>query len=264
MTLLSRSRFLLLNHRQHRASLNNHRCSIAHSAVSMAWIDSSASVGTSLAEVVGLGAGLVSLCVDDRANVPVIFSFSCRRNAATNRMPSYSSFDVWLLQLVLNPNSPWMDRPVVVWTTIVLTNTDFDLTVTSDHRIRHASLGLEDGSGFLVSDLAMARYLANRGTTSTVLRTISEPALLACTIYMGRLCAILDAIESRPTTLQRNCHYVGTFLAIADLLGRAVVTFGGCRPIWWSPRISVAFESKKRYGIIISSHLACEFLLFDP
>jgi hypothetical protein len=31
----------------------------------MSWVDSSSSVGTSLAEVVGLGVGLVSLCVDD-------------------------------------------------------------------------------------------------------------------------------------------------------------------------------------------------------
>jgi hypothetical protein len=54
------------------------------------------------------------------------------------------------------------------------TNTDVDLTVTSDHRIRHASLELEDGLGVLVSDLAnMTRYLANRGTM----------LLLCCTIY---------------------------------------------------------------------------------
>jgi hypothetical protein len=90
--------------------------------------------------------------------------------AKKNSLPlnKSSSFDVVPLQLVINPNAEsLMDRPVVALTVAILTNTDVDLNLTSDHRIRHASLGLEDGSGVVVGDSAIARYLAHRRSTTT-------------------------------------------------------------------------------------------------
>jgi 2-phospho-L-lactate guanylyltransferase (CobY/MobA/RfbA family) len=66
------------------------------------------------------------------------------------------------LQLVINPNTALGERPVVALTMAILTNTDVDLNLSSDHRIRQASLGLEDGTGVVVGDLAMARYVVQR------------------------------------------------------------------------------------------------------
>jgi hypothetical protein len=69
------------------------------------------------------------------------------------------------LELVINPNDV-SDRPLVALAVTVLTNTDIDLHLTSDHRVRHPLLGAEDGTA-IVGDLAMARYLLHRaGTTS--------------------------------------------------------------------------------------------------
>jgi glutamyl-tRNA synthetase len=71
------------------------------------------------------------------------------------------------MQLVINPNSKFSDRPVVALTMAILTNTDVDLTLASDHRIpQAATLGLEDGQ-VLVGDLAMARYLVGRSESSS-------------------------------------------------------------------------------------------------
>jgi glutamyl-tRNA synthetase len=75
---------------------------------------------------------------------------------------SNNNFSVQPLQLVINPNTALGERPVVALTMAILTNTDVDLNLSSDHRIRQASLGLEDGTGVVVGDLAMARYLVRR------------------------------------------------------------------------------------------------------
>eukprot|EP00526_Cylindrotheca_closterium_P011044 CAMPEP_0113640984 /NCGR_PEP_ID=MMETSP0017_2-20120614/21513_1 /TAXON_ID=2856 /ORGANISM="Cylindrotheca closterium" /LENGTH=385 /DNA_ID=CAMNT_0000552299 /DNA_START=83 /DNA_END=1237 /DNA_ORIENTATION=+ /assembly_acc=CAM_ASM_000147 len=81
-----------------------------------------------------------------------------------------SGFQVKPLQLVINPNAPIEDRPVVALAMAVLTNTDNDLQLTSDHRIAQATLGGEaeaDGATpQIVGDLAMARYLVSRSRTN--------------------------------------------------------------------------------------------------
>jgi len=75
-----------------------------------------------------------------------------------------SSFQVAPLQMVINPNAPLQERPLVALTMAILTNSDAELQITSDHRISQSMLGLEDTSSTtrIVGDFAMARYLVQR------------------------------------------------------------------------------------------------------
>ena len=82
-------------------------------------------------------------------------------------MTMIPSFQVASLQMVINPNSPLQERPMVALTMAILTNTDAELQITSDHRVPQAILGLEDGGASIVGDLAMARYLVQRRSTSS-------------------------------------------------------------------------------------------------
>jgi len=72
------------------------------------------------------------------------------------------------LEMVINPDSNILDRPLVALTMAVLTNTDVDLILRSDQHCSHqAVLGVEitNGDGLplqIVGDLAMARYLVRR------------------------------------------------------------------------------------------------------
>jgi hypothetical protein len=96
--------------------------------------------------------------------------------------------------------------------------------------------------------LAMVRYLANRGTASTILQFRNKPCLHDLWVDYAQSLMQLNQDQRRFQGIATTLEH-----AIADLLGQTVVAFGGCCPLWWGPRISVAFESKKRYGII-SSH----------
>ena len=127
------------------------------------------------------------------------------------------------MQLVINPNSELMDRPVVALTMAVLSNTDVDLDLTSDHRIRQASLGLEDGSGVVVGDLAMARYLLKRAPAAAS-ETPSQQALQDAWIdYAQSLRPLPEAqrFAGIAMTLEHACHartyLVGEALTLADV-----------------------------------------------
>jgi glutamyl-tRNA synthetase len=82
--------------------------------------------------------------------------------------------------MVINPNAPIQDRPMVALTMAILTNTDVELQITSDHRVPQSILGLEDGVASIVGDLAMARYLvqrrSSRSSSSSSKMSLSQQA----------------------------------------------------------------------------------------
>jgi glutamyl-tRNA synthetase len=82
--------------------------------------------------------------------------------------PSGFAFQATPMQLVINPNVPLAERPMVALTMGILSNTDVELSLTSDHRVPQCLLGLEP-SGNIVGDLAMARYLVKRSSMSSSL-----------------------------------------------------------------------------------------------
>lgn len=86
-----------------------------------------------------------------------------------------ANFTVQPLQMVVNPNVPISERPMVALTMAILTNTDVDLSLTSDHRVPQCLLGLEDGLGAIRGDLAMARYLLQR--SGKALYSLSNQAM---------------------------------------------------------------------------------------
>ena len=75
--------------------------------------------------------------------------------------PRMSTSKVQPFQLVINPNAPLAERPVVALTAAVLTNTIIDYDIVSDHLSRHTCLGTPEGS-VVTGDFAMARYIVRR------------------------------------------------------------------------------------------------------
>jgi len=73
------------------------------------------------------------------------------------------------LQVVINPNLPLRDRPVVAVSVAVLTDTAVDLNFYNDHRRRHTCMGSEDHSTTITGDVSMARYLARRAGAESIL-----------------------------------------------------------------------------------------------
>ena len=144
--------------------------------------------------------------------------------AAGNGKPmvmSTKSYDVPSMHMMINPNSKFSDRPLVALTMAVLTNTDVDLTIVSDHRISQpAVLGMEDGQS-LVGDLAMARYLVQRSTTST--SDMISPLTNAWMDYAQSLIQLPEEqrFKGIGMTLEHACqsrtYLVGHSLSIADI-----------------------------------------------
>jgi hypothetical protein len=75
------------------------------------------------------------------------------------RLTNLSKFKLSPLQLVSNPNASSMrERPVIALAVACLADIDIDLSITADHRVPTPMMGMV-GSGVVVGDLAMARYL---------------------------------------------------------------------------------------------------------
>lgn len=127
------------------------------------------------------------------------------------------------MQLVINPNADIRDRPVVALTMAVMTNTDVDLTLTSDHRIRHATLGMKEDSGVpLVGDLAMARYLVQR-STGTVPSASQQALENAWIDYAQSLTQLAEEQRFKGIAmtlehaLQSRTYLVGNSISMADV-----------------------------------------------
>ncbi|KAL7490040.1 hypothetical protein ACHAW6_015768 [Cyclotella cf. meneghiniana] len=69
-------------------------------------------------------------------------------------------------QISFNPNVSITDRPVVALTIAVLTNSIVDYELISDHTRLGCSLGLPSGNGEVSGDLAIARFIAKRHSSS--------------------------------------------------------------------------------------------------
>ena len=67
--------------------------------------------------------------------------------------------------IIVNPNVPLTERPIITIAVAVLTNTILDYHVVSDHRCRHPIMGTTTAK-YVTGDLAMARYVAQQSQRS--------------------------------------------------------------------------------------------------
>lgn len=125
------------------------------------------------------------------------------------------------MQLIINPNAPLKERPVVALSIGILTNTILDYSIVSDHMSRHAALGLPSG-GAVIGDFAMARYIA--AAASAAATSPEEEALLNSWIdYAQSLMQLPDeqVLTAVAMTLEhalaKRTYLVGNSLSIADL-----------------------------------------------
>lgn len=126
------------------------------------------------------------------------------------------------LQLAINPNLPFNELPLAALSVAVLTDTAIDLDLTMDHRLRHCALGLENG-GSVSGDFAMARYLARRVPTSTLLPSDPTQAAVvdAWIDYAQSLTFLPSPINAVTLTLEHaladRTYVAGHALTMADV-----------------------------------------------
>ena len=135
------------------------------------------------------------------------------------RAPSAQS-----LQILVNPNQPLRERPIVALASAVILNTIGDYTIFSDHRCRQATMGLPDG-GAIVGDLAIARYMCRRASKCELLPLDpSKLAIVDAWIDYAQSLTLLDekhrvtAVAMTLTkALQNQTYVVGASMTLADI-----------------------------------------------
>lgn len=136
------------------------------------------------------------------------------------------------LQIVINPNFPLTERPIVALSVAALTDTVFDLDITSDHLSRHTCMGTEQGVT-VSGDLAMARYIArwskasslspeNPDDSGAVDTWVDYAQSLKYIEKERRITAISLTLEH---SLQNTTFLVGYALTLADLAVFAAAGF---------------------------------------
>lgn len=143
------------------------------------------------------------------------------------RTPMAESF-----QILVNPNQPLKDRPVVALAAGVFSNTMLDYEIKSDHRCRQATMGLPDG-GAIVGDFAIARYIARRAPKSGLLP--ESPSALAIVDAWTDYAQSLSLLEEQQRVtavamtltkaLQQQTYVAGSGLTLADIALFAVLGF---------------------------------------
>lgn len=136
------------------------------------------------------------------------------------------------LQVVINPNLPLAERPVVAMAVAVLSNTVNDLDITSDHRSRHTAMGMEEG-GAVTGDFAMARYLSRRSGDGMLLPSSpSGQALVDAWVDYAQSLTLLETSQKMIAlsmtlhhALATSTYLVGHALSLADLAFFAVAGF---------------------------------------
>ncbi len=118
---------------------------------------------------------------------------------------------------------------MVALTMAILTNSDVELDITSDHRVPKCLLGLEDG-GFVIGDLAMARYLAKRASNMSLSQQATNDQWLDYTSALTKI-----SMEHRrrgvAMTLEQALGYSRSYLvevaqvSIADVAVFAALGF---------------------------------------
>jgi hypothetical protein len=188
-----------------------------------------------------------------------------------------SNYNVSPLQLVINPNAPitLLERPCMALATAILTNTDVDLNISLEPRISHAMLGLEDGSGTIVGDLAMARYLYSRAaklvsyntTQNSLLCSISDQAQQDAWMEYAQSLSLLSEEQrfkgiamTLEHTLQTKTYVCGHKLSMADLALFAVL--GWPTTLDFSPseatKALAEYPAASRWLKMMSSHPAIQ------
>jgi glutamyl-tRNA synthetase len=132
--------------------------------------------------------------------------------------------------IVINPNVPLTERPVVALTAALLTNTLLDYTLVSDHKSRQTALGLPgDGAAAVVGDFAMARYIVRTCAPSVpqlMGNPHSEQAFIDAWVDYAQSLMKLDLdrrVRAVTMTLeaslqqQQRTYLVGTTMTLADI-----------------------------------------------
>ena len=134
-------------------------------------------------------------------------------------------------QIVMNPNSPLKERPVVALATAIINNSILDYSIVSDHHCRHAAMGLSDGS-IVVGDFAMARYMNSTASTNTTNTDASQMAQVNTWMdYAQSLMKLNDeqVVQGVAMTLEHalanRTYLVGHSLTMADLAVFAALGF---------------------------------------
>ena len=136
-------------------------------------------------------------------------------------------------QILINPNQPLRDRPIVALATAVFTNTMLYYSIFSDHRCRQSSMGLPEG-GAVVGDFAIARYIARRAnkTNGLVPESPSELAIVDAWVDYAQSLRLLDVKQRVPAValtlahaLQNQTYVAGSKMNLADLCLFAALDF---------------------------------------
>ena len=129
------------------------------------------------------------------------------------------------MQIVMNPNSPLSDRPLVTLAVAILTNSLLDFDLVSDHLSRHAALGLPEG-GAVVGDFAMARYVLRRTGAEKLFGgpSAAQQAVLEAWVDYAqsiskfqanqKIAAVAMTLEH---ALQGRTYLVGQAMTLADI-----------------------------------------------
>jgi bifunctional glutamyl/prolyl-tRNA synthetase len=138
------------------------------------------------------------------------------------------------LQIVINPNHPLEQRPLVALAAAVLTNTVVEYTLFSDHRSRQPTMGLPNGGGAVVGDFAIARYIVRSASGSSGLMpaSASELSVIDTWVDYAQSLMRLDLSQRVPAValtlmhaLQRRTFVVGETMTLADLCLFAALGF---------------------------------------
>ena len=145
--------------------------------------------------------------------------------AAQSLPPIRMTTKILPMQIIMNPNSPLADRPLVTMAVAILTNTILDYDLVSDHLSRHAALGLPEG-GAVVGDFAMARFVIRRacadnlfGGSAPSQQAVSEAWVdyaqsISKFETAQKIAAVAMTLEH---ALQGRTYLVGQALTMADV-----------------------------------------------
>lgn len=126
--------------------------------------------------------------------------------------------------IVMNPNSPLKERPVVALTMAIITNTILDYTIVSDHLSRHAALGLPGGD-VVVGDFAIARYIGSSDDTSHMAQINTWMDYAQSLMKLPHEQVLHGVAMTLHYTLEHRTYLVGHALSMADLAVFAALGF---------------------------------------
>ena len=158
-----------------------------------------------------------------------------QKASAKNRTPpavAAASLNAKPGEILINPNVPLTERPVVALSVAVLTNTIIDWNLVSEHRCRHTFLCGQDGQ-FVTGDSAMSRYIAKQAPSTSV-QLVPETASGSIDAWMDyaaslRLLDQTQVLKAISMTLQHaletQTYLAGHTITLADIALFSVLGF---------------------------------------